>query len=152
MKKELGIYTIYSNGTIFSNKSNKFLKQQQDSRGYMRVGLTINGQAKTYKVHRLIADAFLPKENNKPQVNHKNGIKTNNRLENLEWCDSSHNMKHAYDNGLKTSHHNKVVLDTQTGVFYSSATELANLIGMNRATLISRLNGHRNVPTKYQYA
>lgn len=152
MIKQLGIYSIHSEGKVWSNKNNKFLKPALDKRGYYRVGLFFNGKSKTYKLHRLIAEMFIPKIEGKNQVNHINGIKTDNRIENLEWCNNSENQKHAWNNGLNRSSYNKIVIDTETGVFYESATELSKLIGLNRSTLISRLNGTRNVPTKYKYA
>jgi hypothetical protein len=152
MIKQFGIYSIHSDGKVWSNKHNKFLKPSKDEKGYLRIGLYINGKSKTYKLHRLIAEMFIPKIEGKTQVNHINGIKTDNYIENLEWCNNSENQQHAWNNGLNTSSYKKVVLDTQTGVFYDSATELANLIGVKRSTLISHLNGHRNVYTKYQYA
>lgn len=152
MIKQFGIYSIHSEGKVWSNKNNKFLKPALDERGYYRVGLSFNGKSKTYKLHRLIAEMFIPKIEGKNQVNHINGIKTDNRIENLEWCNNAENQKHAWDNGLNRSSYNKIVIDTETGVFYESATELSKLIGLNRSTLISRLNGTRNVPTKYKYA
>lgn len=69
-------------------------------RGYETVGLTLNGKSKHTMVHRVIAIAFIPNPENKPCVNHINGIKTDNRIENLEWVTHAENTKHAVDTGL----------------------------------------------------
>jgi hypothetical protein len=151
MTKELGIYTIHSNGQVYSNKSKKFLKPIIEN-GYYRVGLSFNGKSKTYKLHRLIAECFIEKVEGKTQINHKDCNKLNNDVSNLEWCNNSENQLHAYKYGLNVSVHKKVVLDIETGVFYDSATELANLLGMNKVTLIGRLNGTRHELKRYKYA
>nr|WP_277814256.1 HNH endonuclease signature motif containing protein [Bacillus wiedmannii] len=67
---------------------------------YKYVTLYKDGKQKVKEVHRLIAEAFIPNEANKPQVNHINGDKTDNSLNNLEWVTVSENIQHAFDNGL----------------------------------------------------
>ena len=153
MEKQIGNYIIYSDGTVFSLNTNKFLKPHKGKKGYLRVRLLFDGKYINYRVHRLVAIAFLPKLEGKNQVNHINGIKDDNRLENLEWCNNQENQLHAHKNNLANSNHIKrIVLDTYTGVFYDSATELANLMGLKRPTLISRLNGTKKNITRYIYA
>lgn len=151
MTKDLGIYTIYSDGKVYSNKSKKFIKPHIEN-GYYRIALYIDGKPKTYKLHRLIGECFIKKPEGKNQINHKDCNKLNNDVSNLEWCNNSENQLHAYQNGLNVSIHKKLVLDLETGVYYDSATELANLIGMNRVTLIGRLNGNRHELKRYKYA
>ena len=84
------------------------LKPQISKRnGYVYQMLYKNGKEKLLRVHRLVAMAFLPNPNNLPQVNHKDGNKQNNSVDNLEWCEQSDNMKHAYKNGLQIPSENQ---------------------------------------------
>ena len=79
----------------------KILKQNFDKDGYCIINLYKNSKLKTFKIHRLVAECFIKNIDNKKQVNHINGIKHDNRLENLEWCTTSENVIHALRTGLK---------------------------------------------------
>ena len=78
----------------------KFLSPGIDQYGYERVVLTRNGVRKSYQVHRIVAKAFIPNTENKPTVNHKNGIKADNRVENLEWATHREQKEHSIKLGL----------------------------------------------------
>jgi hypothetical protein len=82
----------------------KILKQGFNHKGYPIVYLSKDGKQKTITVHRLVALAFVDNALNLPQVNHKDGVKTNNYANNLEWCTNAYNQKHAYDIGLQPSY------------------------------------------------
>lgn len=96
---------IISLGKISSHSKVKTLKAYTDRDGYLRLPLRKNNTKRKYYVHRLVALAFIPNPENKPTINHKNGIKNDNRIENLEWATWSENNQHAYDTNLNTSFH-----------------------------------------------
>lgn len=94
-------YLVTVFGNIYSFKSSKWLKPQINKFGYLHVGLYKNGNINPKAVHRLVAETFIPNPDNKPCVNHKDGIKTNNCVNNLEWATYSENHKHAFKMDLK---------------------------------------------------
>jgi len=102
-----GLYKISNHGNIFSLISNKILKKTRDKKGYERITLHKDKKIKTFKVHRLVAQAFILNPENKPQVNHIDGIKNNNFDYNLEWSTNQENIIHAYANNLIKNSTNK---------------------------------------------
>lgn len=88
------LYSVSSWGRIKRTKDDMFITQEETSKGYLRVDLFKNGTRKHFKVHRLVAMAFIPNPENKPQINHKDGNKKNNSVTNLEWVTDSENKHH----------------------------------------------------------
>lgn len=95
-----GLYKIDRFGNVYSQYTNRVLKPAPTSWGYITVELFKDKVGKTHKIHKLVADAYIPNPNGKPIINHIDGDKKNNAVENLEWCTYSENMKHAWKNGL----------------------------------------------------
>ena len=91
------MYTIFENGEIHSGKLDVILKPLESPNGYMIVSLDQN----KYSVHSLVARHFLPNPYNYRQVNHKDGNKSNNHVDNLEWCSAEQNINHALEQGLR---------------------------------------------------
>lgn len=95
-----GKYEVSNIGNIKSAKTGKLLKPQNSGNGYFKVRLSRNGQVFGAWVHRLVAAAFIPNENNLPVVDHKDGNKKNNAVDNLEWCTQKENSSRAFEKGF----------------------------------------------------
>ena len=107
--KRLGVYRTsaryYKKGRYYPTK---IMTSSIGKHGYCCVQLfDYSGSFKTIRIHRLVAEAFIPNPKNKPQVNHKDGNKENNCVNNLEWCTNGENGKHAWDNNLRTKNFGK---------------------------------------------
>lgn len=90
-----GKYQVTSWGRIYNVDKERFIRQEETEKGYLRVDLyDHSGKRKHHKVHRLVAMAFIPNPENKPQVNHKDGNNQNNSFTNLEWVTDSENKNH----------------------------------------------------------
>ena len=88
-------YQVTSWGRVFDQSKGKFVNQEVHHKGYLRVDLFKDGKRKHYKVHRLVAEAFIPNPENKPQVNHIDGNNQNNSVTNLEWVTNEENFMKA---------------------------------------------------------
>lgn len=93
---------IYWNGHSYRKREVPFILQQSNTTtGYKKVDLSCNGKRKSFKVHRLVASAFIDNPEHKPHVNHIDGNPLNNHVSNLEWCTQQENVAHALNTGLK---------------------------------------------------
>lgn len=146
-------YEVSDLGKVKNVVKNNILKNRKNDKDYDNVVLYLDGKKKSYKVHRLVALAFIPNPENKPQVNHKDTDKSNNKMDNLEWATNSENQRHAFDNGLqsvrKGEANNRAVLTEaqvkeireiyNTGKY--SHRELANIYNVSKTLIGNILRG-----------
>lgn len=141
-------YSVSNFGNVMSFakfKDGKLLHRQKESIGYLSVKLFEDNRWKTILIHRLVAETFIPNPENKKTVNHINGIKTDNRLENLEWCTFSENSIHAVKNNLvkrvygEDCHNSKFKKDDIDKIFYLSkslsARKISKIYGVCNTTI-----------------
>jgi hypothetical protein len=131
-------YMINETGIVISLHPVHFEKEivpKKDRNGYVAVRLYKNGKACNYYLHRLLATVFIPNPLNKPMINHINGKKKDNRIDNLEWVTNSENMKHAVAIFLVCPFCKKRVIDKCTGNEYSSIKEAALNMNINYEVL-----------------
>lgn len=141
-----GLYQVSSEGRVkslnyFRTGEERILKCVKNKEGYLKVGLSKNRKRKTYYIHRLVAQTFLPNPNNLPQVNHKDEDKTNNIVENIEYCNSKYNANY----GTRTERIQKPILQfTKSGEFvrrWESITQVRKKLGVNKGNITSCLKG-----------
>ena len=134
-----GLYEVSNYGRVRSLKrattNGKVLHPVADKDGYLKLSLSANGKAKRYFVHRLVAEAFLPKEAGKNVINHKDEVKSNNHVSNLEWCTISYNNSY---NGC-------------SALIFPGIKEASKATMVNRGNIISCCKGKRKTAGGYSW-
>lgn len=161
-------YMVCDDGSVYSIRSKKIIKPNHDKHGYLYYVLCVGSVRKTVKAHRLVASAFIPNPDEKPTVNHRNGIRDDNRAENLEWAtnkeqmsdpltkvhlDAAHNKTNYREMGAKRNFGRKSVSITWPDgkkELYPSLLEAAMATGVNYGHLSETLNGKR--PQRKEFA
>ena len=147
-------YSISDSGEVRKDTTGYILSQstQQD---YKFVTLLIDGKQKRMRVHRLVAETFIENPKNKPYVNHINGKKDDNNVENLEWVTPSENTQHAVKTGLFQNKRKKAVvqynLDGEKMMIFESATEAARQTGGSQSKITMCCRRQRETDNDYQW-
>lgn len=163
VEETYGLLEVSSEGRVRSNmRDGRILKATPDKKGYLRLHVTIKQKRYAFKVHRMVAQAFIPNPENKPQVNHIDGDKNNNAASNLEWVSNRENAHHAVRNGLwenvfeasrkANAAQRKPIIAYKDGVVteFSSVSEAERIIGSRHITDV--LKGKRKQAKGYTFA
>lgn len=158
-----GLYQVSNLGRVKSleykgKKRDKILKLSKNKRGYLIVNLFKSQKSKSTYVHRIVAESFIPNKDNKTQVNHINGLKINNCIDNLEWNTPSENVSHFFSLDVSklfrlriSKRQNKAVIDTKTNIIYQSIKEASLINNIPESSLSRMLNNTRPNKTTLRY-
>lgn len=142
-----GLYRISNWGRVFSTHTNRVIKNRLTGR-YLQVSLSKNGKITQPLVHRLVAEAFIPNTDNLPQVNHKDEDKTNNRVDNLEWCSCEYNNNYGTHcqriSKTKSIEVEQWSLDGELIKVWSSQQEIKRILGFHQSNISKCCNGERH--------
>ncbi|WPH68848.1 HNH endonuclease [Enterococcus phage EF-M80] len=151
-----GLYQVSNLGRVKRSKG-KYMKSERilmlfiNTPGYLQVMLCKNNKCKKFTVHRLVANAFIPNPENKPQVNHIDEDKTNNMVSNLEWVTAKENVNH----GTRNERSSKKIkaIDIANGEWndYKSISECARELGLHQSSISMCLKGKRKTSGGYTF-
>jgi hypothetical protein len=148
-----GLYEVSDQGRVRSVRRRRQLHPSKKTTGYLQVTLAVEGVSHYLSVHRIVAMAFLPNPENKPQVNHKNGNKTDNRVANLEWMTNSENQRHRFEVLGHKGHTARPVICLDTGEVFPSAKAAAERFGCDSTGVTMCCSGtrksHKNLHFNY---
>lgn len=150
IKNYEGLYAITMTGRVWSYRSKKFLKLAKRKRdGYLEITLCKDGKQKSYKIHRLMAETYLPNPDNKPCVGHIDDDKTNNCWDNLYWTTFFGNNN--YGSRAKSSRAAKKVICLETGQIFRTLSEAANEMNLNTGNLSRNCHGRNKTCGGYHF-
>ena len=150
-------YSVSNFGNIRNKKTGRILKPRKHTGGYMRIILCKDKKHYDRYIHRLVAQAFISNPNNLPEVNHKDEDKTNNCVENLEWCDRVYQVNYGtfhdrmVETQRKTSKHSKPVKCVETGIVYISLHEAERETGILYTLICRALKGRQKTAGGYHW-
>ena len=148
-----GLYQVSSLGRVKSlakeilikngytrHQEERFLALHPNTHGYLTVGIYKNAKRKHRTIHRLVAEAFLPNRDKSLEVNHKDGDKINNRVDNLEWCSGYKNLAHAYEHKLSKYNHTPIPVTqlSMPRINYPSLTKASKATGVSLSIIRAR--------------
>ena len=150
--KDFEDYFISSEGRVKSAKNNnvKLLKERITKFGYIRVVLYKDNSSNEILIHRLVASHFIDNAENKPQVNHKNLNKSDNRVQNLEWNTRSENIQHSYANG-RNKKSKKIIKLSNPYVVYDSIVQASIKTGISKTAIANCINGLSKTSGGYKW-
>ena len=155
-----GLYMVSSEGRVKrlqskGCKQERILKPINNGYGYLRVTLFKDGKHITHRIHRLVANTFIPNPENKPEVNHIDEDKENNCVDNLEWCTRKYNCNHGTRTERSAKTQSKPVLaiskDKKSYLYFNSAKDAERLRGFNHSSIASCCRDKRKTHKGYTW-
>lgn len=160
-------YEVSPDGIVRNTKRDIVKASKDDRKGYRQVSLYRNGKEHHRKVHRLVAEAYIPNPDNKPCINHKDGNKLNNSVDNLEWVTYSENTIHAYRSGLNKPHPSygmrgkknpnggakgKPIVINETGEVFKNIVDCARRKDLRGKSITDTLHGRQHTHRGYSFS
>lgn len=145
------VYEVSNLGNVRRKYTNKQLSYNTHKTGYLNVHLSNRKNKRRVNIHRLVAEAFIPNPENKPQVNHIDEDKTNNRVDNLEWVTAKENANHGTRNKRAGQNKSIKIKCLETGVIYGSLIECTKKLNVDNGDLSKVIHGKRKSAGGYHF-